>query len=157
MWQLSDFRGYCQCVSPKFDNSMPSLSASKSSSAMSTSTATSQVSQSGTTDGQRPRGSFVGLSTAARTPESAHIPAADQWFSGLRLLAEVSTSQSEPFEAVATHTKPPLLTMTITDNLPALYHFLLSLHDFKGHHSRSMMLSPSRGKHRVLIRPISGL
>ena len=99
----------------------------------------------------------MGLSTTARTAESAHIPAADQQLSELRLLAEVSTSQSDPFEAPATHTKQPLLTMMITDNLPALYHFLLSLHDLKGHHSRSMMLSPSRGKHRVLIRPISGL
>ena len=47
-------------------------------------------------------------STSTRTsgnsqPESTQIPEADQQFSGLRLLAEVSTSQINPFEALATH------------------------------------------------------
>ena len=49
------------------------------------------------------QGSFVGLSTTVHTPESTHVPADDQQFSGLRLLAEVSTSQIDPFDALATH------------------------------------------------------
>ena len=55
------------------------------------------------------------------------------------------------------HTKPSLSTMTIRDDLPALYHFLMNQHDLKNHHSRWMMLPPSWGKSRVLIQPISGL
>ena len=50
------------------------------------------------------QGSFVGLfPTTVHTPESTYIPADDQQFSGLRLLAEVSTSQIDPFDALATH------------------------------------------------------
>ena len=52
---------------------------------------------------QHQQGSFVGLSTTVHTPESTYIPADDQQFSGLRLLAEVSTSQIDPFDALATH------------------------------------------------------
>ena len=50
------------------------------------------------------QGSFVGLSTALHTPESTHIPAAER-YAGLRLLAEISTSQLQidPFEALATY------------------------------------------------------
>ena len=68
--------------SPKKEKKSPKKqSVSKSSSAASTSTITSGNSQ----------------------PESTQIPEADQQFSGLRLLAEVSTSQANPFEALATH------------------------------------------------------
>ena len=68
--------------SPKKKKKSPKKqSVSKSSSATSTSTITS--------------GNFQ--------PESTQIPEADQQFSGLRLLAEVSTSQINPFEALATH------------------------------------------------------
>ena len=59
---------------------------------------------------QHQQGSFVGLSTTFHTPESTHIPADDQQFSGLRLLAEVSTSQIDPFDALAT-----LRTVTFDD------------------------------------------
>ena len=79
-------------------------SVSKSSSATSTNTVISGNSQSESTAGQRQQGSFVGLSRTAHTPESAHTPPpADQQFSGLRLLAKVSTSQINPFKAFATH------------------------------------------------------
>ena len=50
------------------------------------------------------QGSFTGLpTTTVHTPESTHIPVTEQPFAGLRLLAEVSTSQADPFEAFATH------------------------------------------------------
>ena len=76
---------------------------SKSSSAASTSTKTSGVSQPELAAGQRQQGSYVAISTAVHTPESTHNPKADQQFSGLRLLANVSTSQINPFEALAKH------------------------------------------------------
>ena len=83
---------------------MPSYRVSKSTS---TATATS-VSVSG---GSQPesaikghhQGSFVGLPTTVHTPESSHIPVAEQPFVRLRLLAEVSTSKADPFEALARH------------------------------------------------------
>ena len=43
------------------------------------------------------------MTSGKSQPESTQIPEADQQFSGLRLLAEVSTSQINPFEALATH------------------------------------------------------
>ena len=63
----------------------------------------SGMSQSELVAGQRQQGSFTGLSITVHTPESRHIPAAEQTFAGLRLLAEVSASQIEPFQALATH------------------------------------------------------
>ena len=98
--------------SPKKEKKSPKpQSVSKSSSAAtatitataSTSTMTSEVSQPELAAGQRQQGSFVDLSKTLHTPESAHIPAADQHFSELRLLAAVSTSQIKPFEARASH------------------------------------------------------
>ena len=68
-----------------------------------TTVAVSGASQPESTAGQRQQGSFVGLSTTVHMPESTLIPEADWQFSGLRLLAEVSTSQIDPFEALATH------------------------------------------------------
>ena len=83
---------------------MPSSRVSESSStASSTSVTVSRSSQPILVAGQRQQGSFVGSSTTIHTPESSHIPAADQQFSGLRLLAEISTSQIDPFEELATH------------------------------------------------------
>ena len=78
-------------------------SVSKSSSATSKSKMTSGVSQPESAAGQRQQGSFVDLSKSAHMPESTLIPEADWQFSGLRLLAEVSTSQIDPFKALATH------------------------------------------------------
>ena len=69
----------------------------------STSTMTSRASQSASATGQRQQGSFVDLSKTVHTLESRQVPEADQQFSGLRLLADVSISQISPFEALATH------------------------------------------------------
>ena len=81
-----------------------------SSTATATSTGTtasvtaSGVSQSELAAGQRQQGSFAGTLTTVHTPESTQIPPTDQQ-AGLRLLAEVSTSQAEadPFLAITTH------------------------------------------------------
>ena len=53
---------------------------------------------------QHQQGTFVGLSTTVHTPEVRQIPAAER-YAGLRLLAEISTSQLQinPFEALATY------------------------------------------------------
>ena len=51
--------------------------------------------------GQRQQGSFAGFSTTVHTPESTYISAAER-YAGLRLLAEVSTLQIDPFVALAT-------------------------------------------------------
>ena len=83
---------------------MLSYRVSKSTStATRTSTTTFGVSQPEPAARQRQQSSFVGLSTTVHTPESPYISASDQQFAGLRLLAEVSTSQIDPFEALATH------------------------------------------------------
>ena len=52
---------------------------------------------------QRQQASFVGISTSVHTPASTYAPADYQQHEGLRLLAEVSTSQVDPFDALATH------------------------------------------------------
>ena len=89
---------------PKPQGVSTSSSATSSTHTASTSTMTSWVSQPESAAGQRQQGSFFDLSkTVVYTPESTHIPVADRQFSGLRLLAEVSTSQIDPFEALATH------------------------------------------------------
>ena len=49
------------------------------------------------------QGSFVGFVTTVHTPESTCIPAADQPFARLKLLAEVSASQVDHFDALATY------------------------------------------------------
>ena len=81
---------------------MQSFSVSESISATSTSTTTSQDSQPGTADGQRPRSSFMGLSTAIRTPGSAITPATYHQQDEPELLSEISTPQISPLEAIAT-------------------------------------------------------
>ena len=82
---------------------MYSFSVSKSISATSTNTTTSQDSQSGAADGQRPRSSFVGLSTTAHTRTSALTPATYYQQDELELLTEIGTTKISPSEAVATH------------------------------------------------------
>ena len=87
---------------------MQSSRASKTSStAISTSTSTSvtvsRVSQSELAARQRQQASFVGISTSIHKRASTYIPADYQQYEGLRLLAEVSTSQVDPFDALATH------------------------------------------------------
>ena len=87
---------------------MQSSRASKTSStATSTSTTTSvtfsRVSQSELAARQPQQASFVGISTSVHTPASTYAPADYQQHEGLRLLAEVITSQVDPFDALATH------------------------------------------------------
>ena len=53
--------------------------------------------------GQRQQGFFLDLSTTVRTPESTQMPVNYQQHGGLRLLAEVSASQIDPFAALAAH------------------------------------------------------
>ena len=88
---------------------VPKSSSTAVASAASTSVTASGVSQLEPATVQCLRGSFVGRSTTAHTPESTHISAAGQQFAGLRLLAEASllleasASQYNPFQALATH------------------------------------------------------
>ena len=51
---------------------------------------------------QRQPGSFGGIPTTAHAPEPIYMPTAERC-TGLRLLAEVSTSQINPFAALAAH------------------------------------------------------
>ena len=89
---------------PKPQSVSKSSSITSSTHTVGTSMMTSRVSQPESAAGQRQQGSFVDLwKTVVHTPESTHIPVADRQFSGLRLLAEVSTSQIDPFQALATH------------------------------------------------------
>ena len=87
---------------------MHSVSVSKSTFATSTSTTTSQDSQSGTVDGQRPTGFFIDLSTAIHTPVSL-IPTTyhqqDEMglLPELGLLPKIGMTQTNPFEAPAIH------------------------------------------------------
>ena len=62
----------------------------------------SEGSQPESSAGQRQQGSFVGIPTTAQAPESTYTPAAER-YAELRLLAEVSTSQIDPFTALAKH------------------------------------------------------
>ena len=75
----------------------------KSSSATGTSSITLRDSQPESAAGQRQQGSFVGISTTVHTPESTHMPSNYQQHAGLRLLADVTTSQVDPFDALASH------------------------------------------------------
>ena len=78
-------------------------SSTATSTSTTTSLTTSGVSLPELTAGQCQQGSFVDHSTTVLTPEPTFTPKDDQQFAGLRLLAEVSTSQLDPFEALATH------------------------------------------------------
>ena len=92
---------------------MQSFSVSESISATSTSTTTSQDSQFGRADGQRPRGSFMDLSIAVHTPESSLITATYHQQDELGLLSKIGTTQIKPFEAPASHQKPSLSKMRL--------------------------------------------
>ena len=92
--------------SPKqqsISKSSSAITTTNTANAASTSTLISRVSQPELAAGQRLQGPSVGISTTVHTPESRHIPVAEQAFSGLRLLAETSASQVDPFEALAAH------------------------------------------------------
>ena len=92
---------------------MHSFSVSESISASSPSTTTSQDSEPGTADGQRPRSAFMYLTTTVHTPESPLIPATYRQQDELGLLSEMGTTQINPFEALATH-----LAVTFDDDHP---------------------------------------
>ena len=82
---------------------MHSFSVSKSPSATSTGTTTSEDSQPGTKDELRPQGSFVGLSTTIHTPESALIPPTYHQQDESGLLPAIGTTQISPLEALVTY------------------------------------------------------
>ena len=88
---------------PNPQNISESSSAATATITASISTMTSRVSQPELTAGQRQQGPYVGISTTIDTPESMQIAASYHQQDGLRLLAEVSTSQINPFAALATH------------------------------------------------------
>ena len=82
---------------------MRSYRASKSTStATTTSASVSGDSQPESAIERHQQGSFARLSTTVHTPESTYIPAAER-YAGLRLLAEASTLQVDPFVTLATH------------------------------------------------------
>ena len=87
--------------SPKPQSVSESSSATTATHTASTSVITSGVSLP-ESPGQHQQGSFVDLSKTVRTPESTLIPVAEHQFTELRLLAKVSASQINPFEALAT-------------------------------------------------------
>ena len=83
---------------------MRSYCVAKSTSTATTASATiSGDSQPESATEQHHQGSFADLLTTVYTPESTSIPADSRSFAGLRLLAEVSTSQLNPFETPGTH------------------------------------------------------
>ena len=87
--------------SPHVSNSTSTVTVATSASTTTTVTV-SRVSQPKSAAGQHQQGSFLGLSTTLHTRESRQIPTDYPQQAGLRLLAEVSTSQINPFEAIAT-------------------------------------------------------
>ena len=90
--------------SPEKEKKSPKpQSVCKSSSAATTITISSGNSQPQSVAEQRPRSPLVGLSTTIDAPESMQIAASYHQQDGLKLLAEVSTSQINPFTALATH------------------------------------------------------
>ena len=82
---------------------IPKSSSTAVASATSTSVTAAGVSQPETAAGQHPEVPFVGRSTTVQTPESKQIPTDYSQQAGLRLLAEVSALQADPFDALATH------------------------------------------------------
>ena len=82
-----------------------SISTAPSTSTTTTSISTSEFSQPESAARQRPQSSFVGIPIAVHTPDSTHLPVADQQHAELRLLAEASVPhiQADPFEALAAH------------------------------------------------------
>ena len=86
-----------------FDNPMHSSRVARSSSATTARTIVSGDSQPESAAGQHLRGSCMGLPTTTHTPGSTQIPATDQPYAGLIMLAEASASQGDPFQELATY------------------------------------------------------
>ena len=85
---------------------MHRFNVTKSTSTATTSTTNvtiSEVSQPESAARKRLQGSFMDLLTTAHTLESTPIRVADQQFVELRLLSEIGTAQTDPFETLVTH------------------------------------------------------
>ena len=85
---------------------MPSFNVSKSTGATTAATSTittARDSQPELAVGQHHQGSFAGRSTTVHTPESSTIAATYHQRDELRLLSDMSTTQLDPFEELATH------------------------------------------------------
>ena len=93
----------CQKKQPIPQNISESSSAATATITASISTMTSKLSQPELTAGQGQQGPYVGISTTIDTPESMQTEASYHQQDGLRLLAELSTSQINPFAALAAH------------------------------------------------------
>ena len=93
---------------PKRHSVSKSSSARATSSTAGTRAITSGNSQPESAAGQRVRSRFMDLSKTTHTPDPTQTPDADQQFSGLRLLADASSSQIDSFddEAVTTGIAP---------------------------------------------------
>ena len=89
--------------SPKRRSVSKSSSAKTTTNTAGTSTITSGISQPESAAGQRQQGSFFGLSTTVHTPESTRISSTYYQQDELRLLSDISASQINPFEALATY------------------------------------------------------
>ena len=94
----------CQKKPPNPQNISESSSAATATITASISTMPSRVSQPELTAGQRQQGPYyVGISTTIDMPESMQTAASYHQQDGLRLLAELCTSQINPFAAFAAH------------------------------------------------------
>ena len=131
-----------------FNSTQPS-SATKTSTIANTSTSNSastiisRDSQPESVTAQRPQGYFMGLSTTPHTPAELKKISSYYQQDELMLSSDISASQVNPFEALAT-----CQTVTLGDydqGQSASCSSSLSIEsaNFKGHHSRSMMLPPS--------------
>ena len=121
------------------DIPMHSFSTSQSPFAASVSTITSGNSQPAPAALVPPRGSFFGLQTTVHTLKSTHIPSDYQRHVGLRLLADVSTSQVNPFDALASHRT---ITFDEEDNTR---NNRMILHRYQmNHHSQSKIPRPEQ-------------
>ena len=90
--------------SPKRRSVSKSSSAKTTTNTAGTSTITSGNSQPESAAGQRQQGSLIGLSTTVHTPESTEISSTYYQQDELRLLSDITASQTNPFEALATYT-----------------------------------------------------
>ena len=102
---------------PNPQNISESSSAATATITASISTMTSRVSQPELTAGQRQQGPYVGISTTNDAPESMQTAASYHQQDGLRLLAEVSTSQINPFAALAAHQTVTFEDDTVTTGI----------------------------------------
>ena len=89
--------------SPKRRSVSKSSSATTTTNTAGTSTITSGNSQPESVAGHRQQGSFAGLSTTVHTPETTRISSTYYQQDELRLLSDITASQTNPIEALATY------------------------------------------------------